>query len=110
MSESAHSSKSVANPAASKKDTGNATNDTANATSGMSAPTSVAEGTVTVTDQSRQPSMGDISPPPADATHVYISLTFTSIEKDTAQTLIDAARSVVGRDKSFSVSFGEAIN
>jgi hypothetical protein len=112
MTEPNPTSRHADNPAPQKANAAGAVSDASSlsATPGQPAPVTP-EGTVTVTDQAGMPSVsvGDISPPPADATHVYISLTFLSIEKETSQALIDAARSVVGRDKSFSVTFGEAI-
>jgi pyruvate/2-oxoacid:ferredoxin oxidoreductase beta subunit len=79
------------------------------ATPGEAAPVTP-EGTVTVSDTSGMPAdLGSVPQPAPDATHVYISLTFNNIEKDLAQQLIDTARSVVGRDRSFSVTFGSAI-
>ena len=64
--------------------------------------------TVTVTQQEGI-RVGELPPPAPDATHVYISLTFTSVERGMAQALIDNARDTVGRERSFSVTFGEAL-
>jgi hypothetical protein len=51
---------------------------------------------------------GELRPPAPDAEKVYISLTFFNLDRALAQMLIENARSTVGREESFMVTFAEA--
>jgi hypothetical protein len=77
---------------------------TENTSDAIAGPSELAtpDGTVSVSDQS------SVSPDP-DASEVYFSISFERVDRDLADQVIDTVRSVVGRNKSFSVSFGQAI-